>query len=237
MRLLNTNGRIPGGWRYQQFDATGKLLHKWSSDFDPWVMFLAKVRNFRVANQLIRQNADFVEADVTEYLAREFGGDPKYFTSDKGQKKTSLTSRFQSRSLARLVGASRKLLSGAEIIKDWLGDGLKPVSQEVAQARADVCLGTNGVPCPHNNPGWKPVETIAEIIRAWSAAKNDMTLTVVGEDKLHSCDICLCSIPTKIWTPMETIAERTPQAMFEKFASEAPQNCWMLVNQNPNPAK
>lgn len=237
MRLLNPLGRLPGGWRYEQFDANSKLLHKWSGDFDPWEMFLAKVMNFRVANQLSRPNIDLVEQDVEEYLAREFGGDPRYFTSDPSQKKTSFRARFQSRSLAKLADISRKLLTGEEIIREWFGDGLKPVSQEVAQNRADICLGSNGgVPCPHNNPGWKPVEAIAEIIRSWSSKKNDMTLAVTGEDKLHSCDVCLCDLKTKVFVPMETISERTPQAMFDKFASEAPSNCWMRQQKPPTPA-
>lgn len=228
MRLLNTNNRVPGGWRYKQLDDSGNLLHEWSKDFDPWAMFLAKVFNFRKANHLARAEMGLVEADVTEYLAREFGGDPKYFISAPGQKKTSLTSRFQNQNLAKLADKGKKLLSGATILADWLGDGLKPISQELAQTRSDICTGRiNGNPCPHNNPGFKPVEAIAEIIRAWSEKKNDMTLKVIGEDALHSCDICLCSLPTKVWAPMETIVARTSQAMFGKFSAEAPSNCWM----------
>lgn len=228
MRLLNTNNRLPGGWRYKQLDASGKLLKEWKQDFDPWPMFLAKIQNFRTLNQLVRQDINFVEADVQEYLAREFGGDPKYFSVDPAQKKTSLTSRFQSRNLAKLAGRGSQLLAGARILSDWLGEGLKPVETALAQRRADVCSGRiSGVPCPHNNPGFKPVETIAQIIRAWSEKKNEMTLTVQGEDKLHSCDVCYCHLPTKIFVPMETIVGQTPQAMFDKFASEAPEGCWM----------
>jgi hypothetical protein len=190
-----------------------------------------------VANKLIRQNPDFVEADVTEYLAREFGGDPKYFTMDPTQKKTSFSSRVRNQS-ARLVAKGRQIVDGAAIIIDWLGDGLKPVEQAEAQARAAVCLGRNGgVPCPHNNPGFKPVETIAEIIRAWSEKKNELNLSVIGEEKLHTCDVCFCHIPTKAWCPMDTISGQTPKAMFNKFASEAPKNCWMRIENHKTPAK
>lgn len=228
MRLLNTNNRVPGGWRYKQLDASGKLLFEWHRDFDPWVMFLAKVHDFREANHLLRPEIGLVEADVTEYLAREFGGDPKYFTSAPGQKKTSLTSRFQLQNLAKLADKSRNLINGAAIIADWLGDGLKPVAQELAQSRSDVCTGrVSGKRCPHNNPGFRPVEAIAEIIRSWSEKKNYMTMEVIGEDKLHTCAICQCHLPTKVHVLMETIMGRTPQAMFEKFSAEAPSNCWM----------
>jgi len=221
MRLLNTKGRLPGGWRYEQFDAAGKLLHKWKNDFDPFISFLNKVRSFRVANKLVRQDINFVEADVTEYLAREFGGDPKYFTREPAQKKTTFSSHFQSRS-AKLVARGRQLLVGINIGADWLGDGLKPVEQTTAQDRCDVCKS-----CPRNNPGFKPVETIADIIRLWSEKKNEMTLSVNDEDKLHTCDICWCHLPTKVWVPMETIVGQTPKSMFDKFAADAPEKCWM----------
>lgn len=221
MRLLNTNNRLPGGWRYEQLDASGKSLHKFQS-WDPWMMFLGQVQTFRKGNKLTRQSIDEVESDVTEYLAREFGADPKYFTQNPAQKKTSFSSRFQSRGAA-LVAKGKQLLTGANVLADWLGDGLKPVSQEEAQNRANICKG-----CPRNNPGFKPVETIAAIIHSWAEKKNEMKLTVIGEDKLHTCSICFCSLPTKIWVPMETIKEKTPQSMFDKFSSDAPKNCWMI---------
>lgn len=232
MRLLNTNNRLPGGWRYEQFDAAGKSLYRWKNDFDPWPMFLAKIQNFRKVNKLVRQDINFVEADVQEYLAREFGGDPKYFAVDPAQKKTSFSSRFQSRNLARLAARGRQLASGASILADWLGSGLKPVAPELAQNRADICTGRiSGVPCPHNNPGFKPVETIAQILRAWSEKKNEMSLTVEGEKELHTCDICFCDLKLKSHVPMATILGQLPKAMIEKFASEAPKQCWMRNQQ------
>lgn len=227
MRLLNTMNRLPGGWRYQQLDAGGRLLHKWDQDFDPFAMFLEKVLNFRKANNLPRADIDSVDADVQEYLAREFGGDPRYF--DMGaQKKTSVTPRYQRQHLAKLVDTSRAAYTGAQILKDWLGDGLKPVSREEAQNRADVCTGRlSGNPCAHNNSGHKFTETVAQLLRAWSEEKNKMTLSIDGEDNLKSCNVCLCHLPTKVWVPMETILGRTPKAMLDKFASVAPENCWM----------
>ena len=227
MRLLNTHNRLPGGWKYDQFDATGKLLKKFQS-FEPWMMFLQRIQSFRKLNHLVRQDINFVEADVTEFLARQFGGDPKYFTQDSAQKKTSSTNRYQSRSLAKLVDRGKQLLTGVEVLKDWLGDGLKPVAQSVAQGRADICRA-----CPRNNPGFKPVETVAAIIRLWSEKKNEMTLSVTGEESLHTCAICWCDLKTKVHVPQETIFGQTPDAMFDKFETEAPQNCWMRRN---NPA-
>lgn len=237
MKLINTNGRLPGGWRYEQLDANGKVIKRWERDFDPWPLFLSKVQNFRKLNKLVRQDINFVETDVTEFLAREFGGDPKYFTgAGAAQKKTSPSSPTHSPSqgLAKFVARSRQLVSGAAILVDWLGKGAKPIPQTAAQARADICTGRlNGNPCPNNNAGWKPVESIASIIRSWSSKKNELGLSVEGEEKLHSCDVCLCDLKLKVHVPMATIAEQTPDAMFEKFASVAPENCWMRNRQQP----
>lgn len=231
MRLLNTNRRLPGGWRYEQYDSAGKLLYRWDKDFDPWPMFLGKIYAFRKANKLVRQEQEFVEADVTEYLAREFGGDPKYFTTEPGQKKTSNTPRFQSR-VAKLAARGKQLLSGAAILSDWLGEGAKPVAPELAQDRADRCTGRlTGNPCPYNDSGFKPVESIANLIHAWAEKKNEMALTVIGEENLHTCQVCFCDLKTKTHVPMKTILDRTPQAMLDKFDDVAPKNCWMRLRQ------
>lgn len=229
MRLRNTNHRLPGGWRYQQFDQNGRLLHTFPASFDPWAMFLGRVLSFRKLNHLPGADPDTVEKDVTEFLAREFGGDPRYFTGTTAQKKTTSTPRSPSPSgLAKLAARSKALVGGATTVIDWLGDGLKPVAATLAQNRADACTGRlDGQPCPNNNNGWKPFESAASVIRAWASRKNEMNLSVLGEDKLHSCDVCLCSLPTKVWVPMKTILERTPNAMIEKFKAEAPEKCWM----------
>lgn len=235
MRLINTNHRVPGGWRYEQFSADGRLLKKFAS-FDPYAMFLGKIQDFRRLNHLPRQDLNFVDTDVQDYLAREFGGDPKYFIDDETQKKTPVY-RVGPNRLANLVARGRELLSGANILLDWLGEGLKPVAIEEAQSRSDACTGRNRTkPCPHNNPGYKPVEETASIIRSWAEHKNSMNLAVAGEENLHTCDLCWCHLPTKVHVPMDTIIDRTPQAMIDKFASEGPKYCWMR-SQTKTPAQ
>lgn len=230
MRLLNTNNRVPGGWRYTQLDAKGQSLHKWEKDFDPWMLFLGKVQAFRKANQLVRQDIGFVESDVTEYLACELGGDPRYFTSKPAEKKTSRTllSHSPRPSLAHFAEVASELFSGSTILAHWFGNGLKPVANETAQARTSICLGANGgVPCPHNQPGLKLVGAAARRIQRMAEKKNEMKLTVAGEEQLQSCNVCLCDLKLKVFVPMQTILDQTPQAMLEKFAAESPPNCWM----------
>lgn len=87
MRLLNTKARLPGGWGYEERDEAGVLLHEWKGNYEPWVLFLGQVQNFRLLNKRPRHSIEDVEADVTEFLAKRFSGNPKYFIGQPGSKK------------------------------------------------------------------------------------------------------------------------------------------------------
>lgn len=229
MRLLDTHKRLPGGWRYKQPDANGKIIREWKGNYDPWYQFLGEILSCRIVNHLIRAEIHFVEADVTEHLAREFGGDPRYFTQDKGaQKKTSPSLRPRSRSGAGIAEAASSAFNAQDIIRDWLGDGLKPVPRPEAQARADICTGRlSGRPCPKNQPGSRLFGFAARRIQSFVERKNELKLEVEGETKLESCAVCLCDLKLKVHVPMPHILHGTPDSMLLKFDEQAPPDCWM----------
>lgn len=132
------------------------------------------------------------------------------------------------------------MADGLQILKDWLGEGAVPIPTNQAQARADVCTkgfrdkDGNPAPCPFNTAGFKPIAAIAEIIRQQVEKKRELKLTVVGEDSLHTCDICWCHLPLKIHVPLKYIMENTPEPMLEKFRQDQPA-CW-IVKETLNPA-
>lgn len=128
----------------------------------------------------------------------------------------------------------KKLLTGAAILKDWWEDGGQPVPKNQSQARADICAGkASGIPCAYNKPGFVPIESAAEFIRHQIERKNKLKLAVDGEEKLHTCSICWCSLPLKIHTPIEHILVHTDIETLKEFADKKPE-CWInLEQQNP----
>ena len=79
--------------------------------------------------------------------------------------------------------------------KSWFGAGGEPVSPELAQARANVCLK-----CPMNYKGdwlWNMATQMA--INAQSQLRSIMKLKVEGEEDLKTCEACGCVTRLKIY--------------------------------------
>lgn len=89
-----------------------------------------------------------------------------------------------------------------------------------AQGRANVCLR----PCPKNKEmglyeglaKWQ-----AGILRRQLEAKNDLKLSVIGEEALHVCSACGCNLALKVHVPLPFILETTD-------LEELDPNCWIL---------
>lgn len=117
--------------------------------------------------------------------------------------------------------ALRHTAEGISVLKDWLGSGAIPVSQEQAERRANICVN-----CPMNvEPLWweKSKELIAATIRRHLEVKNDMALTLPNEGALSMCRACGCAIPLKVWCPIEHIKENTSEATMKRFVPY----CWI----------
>ena len=106
---------------------------------------------------------------------------------------------------------------GVETIKNWLSEGGVPVSQELAQSRADICLQ-----CPKNNAGSILTQTVAEAVRRHVEVKNHLGLRVEGEKKLGECSVCLCQLRLKVWVPLSIVRKQMTPEEFENF----PTPCW-----------
>ena len=108
--------------------------------------------------------------------------------------------------------------------KSWFGDGGEPVSTELAQARADVCLK-----CPMNYKGdwlWNMATQLA--INAQSRLRKMMNWTVEGEEGLGVCEICGCKERLKIMVPIKHILRHTSPEQLTKY----PPHCWIRKETN-----
>lgn len=120
--------------------------------------------------------------------------------------------------------------AGVAVLKDWLGSGLAPVSQETADRRALACSeGNGGLECPHlrESRWWeKQVKNpVAETIKKWMEAKASMKLITKMDEHPRLCGVCGCCMPTKVWTPIEHIAAHTSETTLSKL----PAWCWQRI--------
>jgi hypothetical protein len=243
MSLKNLNELPPGGWCYEQKDNAGKIIKaNWTHRHSPFSDFCMEVLRCREANKYDRATLPQVKDDVDEAQCKRLGYDPVFvkkkpviFTPSRLFSPAHLRERVQA--AGNRIG---ELSNGARILLRWLGTGGKPVEPTLSQARADVCLHVSGGnPCPHNQPGLKPIERIADIVREQTEEKNNLKLSVQGEEGLHTCALCWCALPLKVHVPIDHILSGTPPAMLEKFKREQPK-CWIIAEleeQKTNPAK
>lgn len=119
------------------------------------------------------------------------------------------------------------LLSTLSELRDWVGDG-DVVHQMVSEFRAQRCItGNNGKKCPHNRkPKWWEKHTknpIAQAMKRQLELKNNMRVTVAGEDDLHLCDICGCCLKLKVHAPKDHLKK----IMSKRMLNKTPRWCWL----------
>ena len=118
-----------------------------------------------------------------------------------------------------LLEKAYQVAGGVEAIAAWLGSGGIVVPQEEAQSRADVCLA-----CPNNVEVGFATSTGADFARKILEIKNDASLRVDGEKKLHKCEACGCVLRLLVWEPQSRVTKH----LTEKERSALPLHCWKL---------
>ena len=126
------------------------------------------------------------------------------------------------RKLASVAGAVRKAGSGAAVLLEWEKSGLPPVAPEVAASRAAVCAA-----CPKNGSArltdWFTVP-LSEYIRKQLGRLNEMKLATPSDDKLGTCEVCLCPLPLKVWCPSELVQKH----LSAEVKAGLPAHCWIV---------
>lgn len=180
----------------------------------------SQIADFRAGNGLPRATPKEALADIEESTCTRLHDDPAWCV----QKKTGAVRA----AIDRLSRSVAHAADGGRILVEWLGDGAKPVPVEISQARANVCLsgGPDGKACPHNKDGHSFFKWTADKVRAVAEqmnAKERLKLRVLGEEGLHSCEVCECPLALKVHVPLNNILQHTDEAMLNAF----PPWCWM----------
>ena len=120
------------------------------------------------------------------------------------------------------VAGSKKVVAGVKAVALWLGDGLKPVAQELAEQRAVTCSN-----CPKNgDPTFlERLSAIgAEEIRTMMAIRGDLGVKTQRDSQLQTCTACGCYLKLKVHCPIQHVTA----TMNVVVRAELHSACWIL---------
>lgn len=118
-----------------------------------------------------------------------------------------------------LIDKVQTMVDGVKNITLWLGSGGVCVSQQEAQARANICIT-----CPLNKHTSYVTKEVADATHKFLEFKNGLDLRVNGERSLYHCAGCGCVLRLLIWEPQD----RVKSQMTGEEVAVTPNFCWKL---------
>lgn len=116
----------------------------------------------------------------------------------------------------------RDLQTFRKTLKEWFGDGGKPVDASVSSVRALQCRG-----CVFNQHGTRYMDSAAKAFKRLLEAKSKLRLSVLKEGELHTCKLCRCYLPLKIHVPSVHIRSYQREEVRQLIMKDKP-DCWQL---------
>lgn len=221
MALKSRNHFCPGGFLFFQPETNWRAPEYLS--FSDTVNAIVAHRQANARFNLATDRAA-VENELDVYNSarlKAMKGGEAYITSDTAPAPFHFPPRRRSQGGA--VAAVKRVVAGASLLVDWLGEGGEAIEVPIAHHRAAICAG-----CSYNqepNAGQSLLGAIAEGFKLLIDAKNEMELSTPRDADLKTCQICDCKLSLKVWAPLHHVKARTRPEVFEKL----PPHCWIKI--------
>lgn len=219
IHLKSRRNCAPGGFFFRQAQTNWELT---SWDFED---LCSQLQKHRLANPSLKlpTDMDSIREEVDVANAMRVAAMPNtetYLTGDLPSPKTRAFLSLKPR-LVNAAESVKKVARGAGLLIDWIIDGAEPVSSELANTRAQVCIK-----CPMNSPASLSnffTRAASELIRKEIEQRKILDLTTPYDEKLGVCTACACPMALKVHTPIDYIKSHMPAEQ----VSELWENCWI----------
>lgn len=231
-RMMRSLQQFPaGGWEFYE-PTTGWRPNSWM-DFNDVVRQIISHRQanprFNLSTdreQVAAQLVAFTEARLRstygagadQWILNESGSPPPDF----------ITPRRRQPGVAAAVGLvePKRVSMAIGLLLDFLGPSLRPVSHELAEKRAAVC-----VTCPNNQPGGMLDHVAGEALKKLLEYKAEEKLFTSHDDQLRECLGCRCNLRLKPHVELAYILEKTSPEVMEKLTTF----CWIKTHDSQIP--
>jgi hypothetical protein len=217
----------PGGWIYYQPSTKWNAPNPIANTFSQQVVNIIK---HRLANGAITVRHNLATDPVSvgnelEAFTRARLGLPAMGGASVPKPMPPAAVPSMSPGVVAAVAGIKKMAAGAALLLEWSESGLPPVSADVAEKRAAIC-----VQCPKNDLGGMSkyfTAPVADNMRKRLAKLHEMNLKLSVDEKLGVCSACLCQLRLKSWTPAELILKRLKPEQRAELNQDSPR-CWIL---------
>lgn len=225
MQIQFSRSEFPnGGWQFVQPQFNWEAPRPKSDTFGQTVAEIIKVRLRNpaiTAKHNLSTDPETVGMELENYTRARIGLDVIDTSPPKTVPRMPLP-----HTLRGAVSAVVKLAQGNALLYEWIPTG-KVVVQERAEARAQTCLK-----CPkHGTDSWTKLITgpASNKIKYLLEKRDEMKLQTPYDKDLKVCDVCLCPMGLKIWTPIDILLAKTNPTTLAEF----PPNCWIARQDQP----
>lgn len=214
-KLISKRSLPPGGFSYTQPE-TGVSFPGMTSFYGQVEAIVAH----RKGNRLARATPVEVSEDLEAHTCARIPTACRNVTELKKKEQPTQPGLLR-RAAQRVVDGLSKATRGAKTMAAWLGDGGQPVPTEKAESRSSICIL-----CPHNQPesGYAMTKDVAETVKSWMEARNNLKLSTSNDSKLGVCEVCGCHLKLKVHTPLPAVMEGTPDGLLDLFPKGL---CWI----------
>lgn len=195
-----------------------------------WIQTLQAVQKHRSKNPRFNLSLDInqIAVDVEQQICARLAATPgaaSYIIQDSSPFHQAPLQAGPLTSAQSLPGvaAIKNAVAGVGALLDWLGDGMMPVGQELADKRGGTCAG-----CPKNAGGdllQKLEAAAASVLRQQIEIRKDMKLRTQFDSRLRTCLACDCWTQLKVWVPFAHIEAHTRPEIWKQLHP----TCWMLT--------
>lgn len=230
-RLKSRQMQIPNGYRFVQPE-TNWQPRRYSS-FDSIVTSLISHRKGRpdlMAKHNWSIDYDVVAEEVERFnvnRCQKHGWNNYLDEADFGggaPPKQMPLSQADQRQVSAAAGRVTKIWAGVKTLNEWIDSGEAPVDQELSNSRALVCSK-----CPKNGEGdmtsWFTRPAAAAIKRQIEKLEHKK-LSTPYDSAINICEVCLCPMRLKVFTPIKFIKAHITDAVFDELPRSP--RCWMI---------
>lgn len=210
----------PNGWMFREPSTGWTAPTPIGSTFSQTVSLIIAMRRKNpaiTAKFNLATNPEAVASELEKYTRKRLGL-PEEATPPPFLEGHRSSGSAGARPVANAMAGLKRAAKNTAVPIEWFKQGGMPVSPELANKRASVCIV-----CPRHEKGEWFTIAAGELIKKTIELRSDLKLETTYDAQLQSCGVCGCLLRAKVHTPLDVILKKSRPDELAEF----PSTCWI----------